>query len=46
MRYILSTDTINAEMAKNAGIITDIFKKENLHAETIKLAKRQFLINN
>lgn len=40
MKYVFTSDTFNAEEAKQMGLITDIFKKEVLHEETIKLAKR------
>ena len=40
MKAVLSSDRFGAIEAKNLGIVTDIFKKEDLHNETIKLAKR------
>jgi enoyl-CoA hydratase/carnithine racemase len=38
MRYILTSDLLPAQRAYEMGIVSDIFKKEELHQKTLHLA--------
>jgi enoyl-CoA hydratase/carnithine racemase len=38
MRYILTGDMVPAQRAYELGIVSDVFKKEELHQKTLHLA--------
>ena len=38
MRYVLTGDFIPAQKALEMGIVSDVFKKEELHTKTLELA--------
>lgn len=38
MRYILTSDMVPAQRAYELGIVSDVFKKEELHQKTLGLA--------
>jgi enoyl-CoA hydratase/carnithine racemase len=38
MKYILTSDVISAQRAYELGVVSDVFKKEELHQKTLQLA--------